>query len=95
MFYNTTSETEPELSDYRGKTTCQDAAIIRYFERLNGNPASPSQVWKALFSEKTPITSVRRSLTTLTEAGILEKTTWTTGGYFGRPEHLWRLQKLV
>lgn len=93
MFYNTTSETEPELSDYRGKTTCQDAAIIRYFERLNGNPASPFQVWTALFNDQTPITSIRRSITNLTEEGILEKTELKCKGVFGRPEHLWRLQK--
>ena len=92
-YYNTTSETGKHLDRFKRLAGDQSQRILAYYERLNGNPAAPSQCWQSLFGEDTPLTSVRRSISDLTEAGFLEKTEYKKTGVYGRPEHLWRLKK--
>lgn len=65
------------LTDQEGrrlekKAMKQDDIIIEFFERHKGRPYTPWEVHRAL-GETMLITSVRRSLSNLTEQGILIK----------------------
>jgi len=89
MFYNTTNATNPELVEYRNKAFKQDDRIIKLFE---DKPRSwtPSEVLIAAFRHA-PITSIRRSMTNLTDQGKLKKTSEQREGLYGRPECVWVL----
>lgn len=97
-FYNTTNETEPQLKRRTRRANSQYALIHEFFEAHPRGIYSPSQVWIALFErnelgkKKVPLTSVRRAMTDLTEDLVLEKTGQKQTGYYGDPEHLWRLR---
>jgi len=54
---------------------------------------TPSEIHGKLIwlGHRYPITSVRRSLTVLTDNGYLEKTSMQKTGEWGRPEHYWGL----
>jgi len=90
MFYNTTNETNPDLSEYRNKALNQDERVLGCFKRGNKTSWTPSEILFAAF-DKAPITSVRRSMTNLTDKGKLEKTTHQRMGSYGRPEYVWIL----
>ena len=51
----------------------------------------PSKLTEIVFSGLVPLTSIRRALTNLTNAGELVKTDKQMKGMYGRPEHQWRL----
>lgn len=92
-YFNTTRLKGNELNDSVKKATYQND-IIHDFYKSNRNTAhSPSEVWKLCFDETTPITSVRRSITSLTKSGILLKTEIQDTGIYGKPEYKWRLNK--
>lgn len=88
-FFNTTGETGATLATYRNKAAEQDNEVLDIIDRLGGS-ASPSQVWRAV-SKKWPITSCRRAMTNLTNAGKLVKTGEKRAGEYGRAECVWRL----
>ena len=90
MYHNTTHSAGAELKEYREKARSQEDAIHGFFLQVR-RPMSPSQVWRELFNESCPLTSVRRAMTELTDSHDLEKTTVQVRGPFGRPEYLWRL----
>lgn len=89
-YYNTTNQAGDQLKEYQGKAGKQAQTILDYYARLKGNPASPSQCHEVLFDSSTPLTSIRRCISDLTEEGLLEKTETQVKGLYGRPEHLWR-----
>ena len=85
-YYNTTSQTGQMLMAFTDAAAKQDERVLemmRTFKRL-----SPSEVWK-LLGEPCPMTSIRRSITGLTRAGLLIKTADKAPGEYGRPEHVW------
>jgi hypothetical protein len=88
-YFNTTGETGARLALYRNKAAEQDKEVLDIIDRLGGS-ASPSQVWRAV-SKKWPITSCRRAMTNLTNAGKLVKTGEKRVGEFGRNEGVWKL----
>lgn len=51
--------------------------------------ATPSRVHQMIFSNKTPLTSVRRAICDLTRQGLLRKTKTKRQGIYGRDEHIW------
>lgn len=67
----------------------QDAAVLDVFRAATG-PLSPSEV-HARLPGRALLTSVRRSISTLTKDGALEKLDRTVDGPYGMPEHLWAL----
>ena len=67
----------------------QDVAIARLFYQHRRQLFTPSAVHERM-GERWPITSVRRSITNLTDEGILEKARETRKGQYGRPEHCWK-----
>ena len=89
-YYNTTSETGADLVASRKKGGTQDQLILNHFY-LFGKPLSPSMILNRM-NLGCPITSIRRSLTSLTDSGELIKTDKYTMGTYGKREHLWRLR---
>lgn len=96
-FYNTTSETGPQLAEYQAKAGEQNETVLAIFHKA-AKPLSPSQVlewWRSVPSgcgkSLPPLTSIRRAITTLTQAGALVKTEAKRKGVYGRSEFVWRL----
>ena len=92
MFFNTTNETNPDLTEYRQKALNQDERVLELFRARIQASYTPSEVLSAAF-DRTPITSVRRSMSNLTDEGRLVKTDGKREGIYGRPEHVWVLAK--
>ena len=91
MYYNTTNLTGAELQTERTSAMKQDEAILNLFQNPDFvNGLSPSEAWEIL-NVRWPITSIRRAINTLTNAGKLEKTPRKRVGVFGKKEHVWRL----
>ena len=92
MFYNTTNETNPDLTEYRNKALNQDERVLELFRARIQASYTPSEVLSAAF-DRTPITSVRRSMSNLTDEGRLVKTDGKREGIYGRLEHVWVLAR--
>lgn len=93
-FFNSTHEAGPELVKYQAAAEQQNETVLRVFYAMR-RPLSPSQVLAyypnppgALLP---PLTSIRRAITTLTQAGALVKTETKRKGVYGRSEFVWRL----
>ncbi len=89
-YYDTTKASQQDRASYQQKAKSQSVAIMKWF-CTQRKPASPSEVLNAVFNGSVPITSVRRSMTDLSNAGVLKKTNETVDGIYGRPEHKWTL----
>ena len=91
-YHNTLAHEGDQLRQYEQKAMSQDDAILEWFEhrnRIDNHGHTPSEVvW---IFENTPLTSVRRSMNTLTKQGKLIKTDEQRMGPYGRPETVWRL----
>jgi len=90
-YFNTTHSTRGQLSQYEGKAGSQELQILAYFIAAPSMSHSPSELLRWVFSSQTPITSVRRAVTNLTNAGELVKTGKQVNGLYNRPEYKWRL----
>lgn len=96
-FYNTTGETGQLLMDFKEAARNQDRLVLAVF-KASTTPLTPSQVWKILINNKsihqaTPLTSIRRSINTLTGRMELVKLNKKRPGPMGRPEGYWELNK--
>ena len=91
-FYNTNKLSNFDFLEAIRKAKSQQEKILIYFKSLPGRGLAPHQVKAALFSEKTPITSVRRAITNLEQDGYLIKTDRMIEGDFGAPVHTWALR---
>ena len=91
MYYNTTASVQPVVGKYRERAKSQDVRILAAFLENPRSLATPSQVLSWVFNGSVPLTSVRRSLTDLTNAGELVKTDKQVEGPYGRPEYQWKL----
>lgn len=94
-YYNTTSETGQTLMEFRDKSRRQELVIKDFFEARPSLKFSPSEVWVKMFDpKKTPLTSVRRSMTSLCKkewGHLLIKLDEKKKGVYGRGEHYWIL----
>lgn len=75
-FYNTTHETGETLAEAKGKAKSQDDIVIDLFK--GGAKFTPWTVYHQLIAlgrigRSTPITSIRRSITSLCKKGQLVK----------------------
>ena len=86
MYYNTTNESAEQLKTFKGKATKQENEILQLFKK--DTFLSPSDVQKEF--QNYPLTSVRRAITNLTIAGLLEKTADKRPGIYGRNECVWK-----
>lgn len=93
--YHDTSDAGPKLPEYERKAKTQDERILILFEIFKRRQFSPEDVLRLAFrkGQRPPLTSVRRALTNLTNAGKLVKLDRTVEGQYGRPCHLWRLAR--
>lgn len=89
-FYNTTAENGETLVAYEHAAGEQNDTVLWVFHWC-GAPLSPSQVQALWPGTKPPLTSIRRAITTLTQAGALVKTEVKRKGVYGRMEHVWTL----
>ena|SRR3990167_4836984 len=91
MFYNTTKETFDTLETSIKKAKFQDEIILSAFQE--NNKMTPSECWINYFkTEEVPITSIRRSINTLTLNEKLIKTDEKKIGIYGKPEYFWQLK---
>ena len=89
-FFNTIQATHPELGQRENKAKGQQTKILAEFKTFPW-PTSPSQIWTRVFQKRCLLTSVRRSMTNLTNKGDLVKTDKQIKGKYGHPEFLWDL----
>jgi Fe2+ or Zn2+ uptake regulation protein len=91
-YFDTTELPANELSHAKAVTACQNAQVLAIF-REHGRPLTPSQVWRYGCDDGLGwlLTSVRRSMSVLTEADALVKLETKRGGAYGRPEFEWAL----
>lgn len=90
-YFNTTHETGITRIHYEAAAETQNDRVLAFYAAHPGDLLAPSTVWRetGLESEDVPLTSVRRSITTLEKAGKLAKTGIKRQGVYGRPETCW------
>ena len=92
MFYNTVKETGSRVRHSYEEAKNQDDKVLLFFIHNRDDRFSPEQVWRTVFdTEKVPLTSIRRSITTLTNKRLLEKTPFTCMGNYNKEVGMWRL----
>ncbi len=94
MFYNTTVETGERLKPYAAAAKSQDDIILSFFTSKYNKEFTPEEVWNLNATlHCAPITSIRRSITSLTSAEFLIKTGNRKISSLGRPAHTWTVNK--
>jgi len=92
-YYNTTNEKGSDLRKNISKANYQNTRVMELFQDESSDSGySPSQVMH-LALPNAPITSVRRAMSDLTEAGYLTKTQDKRYGIYGRLEYIWKLSE--
>ena len=96
-YWPTTPLTREQLAGAIKIAEQQDEAVLAIFRGHHGQSLAPSQVWQIGLNggRYWLLTSVRRSITNLTNAGVLQRVPGTHAGPYGRPEHVWQLARLA
>ena len=90
-YHNTLAHEGDQLRHYEQKAMTQDERILEAFYLIPSDCGrTPSDVGHYVLPNA-PLTSVRRSMNTLTKQGKLIKTDEQRRGPYGRPETVWRL----
>jgi hypothetical protein len=96
-YFNTNRQTGDRLKQYQTQAATQDNKIANFFTLYAGEAFTAWEVQSLAFTigkDRPPITSVRRSMTTLTKAGILTKTDiLKEAGQYGRRSYAWILNE--
>lgn len=92
FFYNTVNLEDNELKEARTRIGTQNELILKLFRANPGISYSPCEVHKLMGYWNTPLTSVRRALTTLTNEGYLIMTDELREGWYGMKNHCWKLK---
>jgi len=92
IFYNTLDLPESELKTRQFKAGTQNAIILQWFRDNPGKFYTPFDIKHNCFMFNTPVTSIRRAMTTLTKLGYLEKTTLKKKGEYVLNNYLWKLK---
>lgn len=100
IFYNTTNLRDKNLREAIAKADTQDKIVLAFFKHYPDKTWTPVDVWQSCFDESTPITSVRRSMTNLSDdkdklgnpiRPELVQTDEQREGAFGRVNNTWKL----
>lgn len=85
-------KTVPVTREQERKALNQEERVLKFCQFM-GTSAwfRIDEIHKKCFTERTPITSVRRAVTNLTDLCKLEKSAGTVPGPYGKPVHRWRL----
>ena len=86
-YFNTTKLNGPCLKEYKKIADSQNDIILNFFSDTDES-YTPFEV-QALVLPNAPVTSVRRSITNLTNAGYLVKTSELRKGQYKRLNHCW------
>lgn len=89
LFYNTTNETNPVLSQYKAQAATQEEKVLEYYQRHKG--ATALQVAEILGMHES---SCRRSVTNLTKKGFLVKTNIKIAGKYGKPNYIYEMRSI-
>jgi Fe2+ or Zn2+ uptake regulation protein len=92
-FFNTTGETD-NLPEYNSKAATQNERVLKILTEAKTH-LTPAEVWARYckyYNSKTPITSIRRSMSNLTKKEKLEMVYVKKIGLFGRPNYQWRIK---
>jgi hypothetical protein len=97
MYYNTTNETGISLKTNFEKADNQTRLTLAVFQTYPNDNLSANDVWAFLIdnesiNEQTPLTSIRRAITDLTNRNRLVKTDKKVLGSAGRKTYTWRLK---
>ena len=91
MYFNSTNLHGQQLSGYRVRASRQDDSILEFFLANPKAEVTPNDLHRMIPSLMgAPLTSVRRSFSTLTDRGYLLKTDEQIPGPYGNPITLWR-----
>lgn len=94
-FHNTNDETGQTLENSEIKAAKQESIVYDYFKERPEQILTPSDVLIGAFNQKayhiTPLTSVRRAMTNLTNKGYLVKTDTQRMGIYGKLTYCWKL----
>lgn len=94
IFHNTISLVGKKLTEARKKAKTQNERIYLIFVENKGKKMTPFDVhskYSKLYPNA-PITSIRRSITHLTDNGAIEKLDKMQKGSYGKNNHLWTLK---
>jgi Fe2+ or Zn2+ uptake regulation protein len=91
VYFNTTSKTGEDLKEARVRASGQTEAVLKLFQNHPNTTFTP---WDCFYhlGQQMMITSIRRAITTLTDAGYLVKTEERRkSGPANETNYTWRL----
>ena len=95
MYYNTTKLDKTELRAARDAAKTQDERVLYLFklpfDTVKLTPSEVLDLYMDHFKHEVPITSIRRSMNSLTNKGHIVKTNVKSISKWGRPEYNWKL----
>ena len=91
MFYNSNTESGAELRQSKAKAGAQDELILDYFRQHPDKLFSPEEIHEALFTSRTPLTSIRRAMNTLEKGMYIRKSGYLINGIFGKLVNTYKL----
>lgn len=95
-YYNTTNIKERKLKYAWAKNATQDEVVLAVFVTNKTVVFTPHEIQSILredYEKLYPITSVRRSINTLTERDALIKTTTKRKGPWGASNYCWKYKE--
>ena len=97
MYYNTTNENGLNYKSNLKQATNQEQLTLAVYQTYPNDNLSANDVWKFLIenekiNEQTPLTSIRRAISDLTNRNRLVKTDKKVLGGAGRKTYTWRLK---
>ena len=87
-YFNTNAEHGAELSRSKFKVKSQQDAVLAFFCENPMRGFTPFDIQRNVLPG-TPITSIRRAITNLAQAGKLKKTESMGRGRYGKKNYLW------
>ena len=92
MYYNTNNESGLDLRESWTSNAKQDELILRIFMLQPNESFTPDEIEEACqrCNRDSPITSIRRAISTLTKRGNLAKTSELREGKYGKKTHSWK-----
>ena len=92
MHYNTTRLVGQEYANALCAAEAQEDRVHVLFQHYGAlTPSVALEAYRVACHRDTPLTSIRRAISDLTDQGKLEKTDVQAVGTYGKREHVWRL----
>ena len=93
-FFDSIGLSRQERRAAGARAASQEQRIRGWFESHPDRAATPSEIRSLLFPTTALLTSVRRAMTVLTKANVLERLDEKRPGPCGMAEHTWRLRRV-